>query len=58
MWRPVSFEWDPWAASDWKSWLGTSEIFEGLAAEYWPTVPTLTIIPTAYIKNAHKINLM
>ena len=58
VWRPVSFEWDPWAASDWKAWLETSEIFEGLAAEYWPTVPTLTIIPTAYIKNAHKINLM
>ena len=30
----------PWAASDWKAWLETSEIFEGLAAEYWPTVPS------------------
>ena len=33
-----------WAASDWKSWLGTSEIFEGLAAEYWPTADSLSVV--------------
>ena len=58
MWRPLSFQWDRWAASDLKAWLETSEIFGGLAADYWPTVQTLTIIPTAYIKNENKINLM
>ena len=58
VWRLLSFQRDQWAASDFKAWLETSEIFGELAAEYWPTVQTLTIIPTAYIKNENKINLM
>ena len=58
MWRPLSFQRDRWAASDFKAWLETSEIFGGLVADYWPTVQMLTIIPTAYIKNENKINLM
>jgi len=40
-----------WAASDFRAWLETSEIFKGLAAEKWPTVQTLNLIPTAYINN-------
>lgn len=55
MWRSLSFQRDRWAASDLKAWLETSEFFGGLAAEYWPTVQTLTIIPTPYIKNEKKI---
>ena len=58
LWRPLPFQLDQWAASHFRAWLESSEIFRGLAAKKCPTVQMLNLIPTAHINNENSLQFI